>query len=237
MQGAVASGEGRALLACRVGQRDDVVQRLVEQLGDRFRASATPVDIQLRENAHGQRMDALGPRPSGEGSEVLTAEEAEQRLAHLAACRVAVADEQHGNGPAIRGGAPSGGGIDGGLQVDQLDLEPLQLLALLRNSASLVIQRGGELRVERAAIQAAGGQQSRVRRAEAEPAQGEDQLQPGKVGLRVVPVAVRLARRWRQDAGRLVPADPRGGDAGAPGKRRDVHRLAAARPTEASKRS
>ena len=135
-------------------------------------------------------MDALGPGAPGQRSEFLAAEPAEQRLAHLAAGRVAVADEQHGDEGALRAGRPRGGGIDGGLQVDQLDLEPLQLLALVRDPTPLIVQRGRELGVEGGAIQAAPGQLSRLRRTQAEPAQSEDQLQAGQVGLGVEPVAV-----------------------------------------------
>src|ERR671919_608454 len=57
MQRAVAARESGALLARRVRQGDDVVQRLVEQLADWLGTRLAPVDTQLGQGANGQWMD------------------------------------------------------------------------------------------------------------------------------------------------------------------------------------
>ena len=224
VQRAVRPRQGRALLARTVGQRDDVVEAAVDQLRDRLRASGMPVDADFGESSNGQRVNPAWTRAGRESVEIGAAEPGEQRLGDLAAGRVAVADEQH----ADRGGASirSAIEIDGSkrpLEVDELDLEPIEVFTLSCDLAALLLERRSQRDVGHLAFDEAIDQPSRLRRGEAEPPEREDQRESGEVALAVLAVAVVPPYGRRKDACCFVPAHTGRRDADAAGEGGDVH--------------
>jgi hypothetical protein len=101
---------------------------------------------------------------SGRGcTEVRVTEPVEQRLGDLTASRVPVADEEDADWNRA--------GLDGferALEVDELDFEPLQLFALSRDRAPLLLERRGQYGVGRRAFEAPVGELPRLDRREPE---------------------------------------------------------------------
>ena len=156
--------------------------------------------------------------------EIGAAEPGEQRLGDLTAGRVAVADEQH----ADRGGAGirSAMEVDGSkraLEVDELDLEPIEVFTLSCDLTALLLERHSQRDVGHLAFDEAIDQPTRLRRGEAEPPKREDQRESGEVALAVLAVAVVPPYGRRKDACCFVPADAGRRDAGAAGEGGDVH--------------
>ena len=223
MQGAVWPGQGRARLAGGVGQRDHVVEPAVEQLGDRLGALAPPVDADLGEHLDGHRVDGFRLRAARRRLEIVAAEVAEQGLRDLAPSRVAVAYEQDADRREPRPAARRVGDFHRPLEVGELQLEALELLALLRDAPMLLGEGLGKCGVDAAAGEAALRESPCLRRPEPEPAQREHHREAREVGVGVLAVAVVGPRGRRQDAGGLVPADTGRGDAGTSSEGRDVH--------------
>ena len=221
MQRAVRPGQARALLAGAVGQRDDVVEPAVEQLGDRLGAGRMPVDADLGEDANGQRVNLLGVVPADDAPKSGPPNRPSSASAIWLRAELPLQTNRTPIGTGLASAAVDG--RDRALEVDELDLEALQLLALRARFPPLLLQRRGQRRVEDPAFEAAIDEPARLGRGEPEAPQGEDQRQPGEVGVAVLAVAVLAAHGTGQDAGRLVPADSGGRDAGAAGERRDVH--------------
>ena len=106
-------------------------------------------------------MHHLRPRAGRRRVEIRVAEAIEQRLGDLAAPRVAVADEEDTDRVAQRSLATTTGRfgrLDAHFQVTELELEPLQLLALLRDLPALPRERLRQPRIRRTALEAALGE-------------------------------------------------------------------------------
>ena len=143
--------------------------------------------------------------PADERPEVRVAEPVEQGLGDLAAGRVPVAHEEDADGDRARLAAIDG--FECALEVDELDLETLQLLALPRDVPPLLLERRGQGGVGDLAFEAPVDEPSCLDRGEAEAPEREDQRQPGEVGVAVLAVAVLASHGAGEDPGRLVPAD------------------------------
>jgi hypothetical protein len=82
-----------------------------------------------------------------------------------------------------------------------------------------------ELRLHDVALTvlAEGGETTRLRKLETQPAHGDDQPETAEIVVAVLPVSVRGAGCCRQDPFRFVEPDRGGSDAGATGELRDLH--------------
>ena len=88
---------------------------------------------------------------------------------------------------------------------------------------ALVGDQRGQVPVDLAVFQAQPSHPSGVLGPEPEAPKADDQAESGEVLLGVLAVTIGLSGGGRDDAGRLVPANRRGGDAGALGELGDHH--------------
>jgi len=94
VHGFLGPREDRARFASPIADRHDVVERLIEELGDGLRARVADVDPDLLEDLDRHRMHVvLGPHAGAVDLEVAAALAPQDRLGHLATSRVAAADE------------------------------------------------------------------------------------------------------------------------------------------------
>ena len=224
VQRAVRARQGRTLLARAVRQRDDVVEAAVEILRDRLRPSRPPVDADLGQHADGELVDLARTRAGRDGVEILLAEAGEQRFGDLAACGVAVADEEHADRGRALGRSASGiHRCQRALEVDELELEAVEVLPLPGDLAALLFERVRERRVGCLALEAAVNEATGLGRREPEAPECEDQREPGDVRVAVLAVTVGAPNGTGEDARRLIPADAGGRDSDAACEGRDVH--------------
>ena len=98
-----------------------------------------------RSTATANGLTPLGVGPGRLDLEVAAAEVLQQRLADLAAGGVAGAHEEHpdgmvGHGLLLRGGADASGGLDGQLEVGQLRIEAVEVIALAGDGGALLVR-------------------------------------------------------------------------------------------------
>jgi len=94
VHGLLGTREDRTRFARPIAYGHDVVEVLIEELGDGLRAGGADVNADLEEGLDRHRIDVvLGPHPGAVDLEFFAALAPQDRLGHLAPGRVAAANE------------------------------------------------------------------------------------------------------------------------------------------------
>src|SRR5437867_2984682 len=94
----------RAVLRGRIADRNDHIERLIDERRGRLRLRLADVDADLRHGPNGQRMDeSRRTRAGGDRLDRVAVKMVRQRFRHLAARRVAGAEKEN----ALHGGSPA----------------------------------------------------------------------------------------------------------------------------------